>query len=283
MHTPRSSFDLQLDPAEPATGFFDLPAELRVRIYKLAFSNAVSCSISIEKYRSVGWRCHVQHGCNAMVPSLLLVSKRLHEECVSVLYDTCAPRITVEHNISYHHDRSSLNSPCSWLEKRDCQDVRDIQSIKPILHRVANLRIQVVVTESHLEQAITVALLRWMRAVLRSRPVEVHLRSVELVFFASNANLKPIPGHGLLEVLRGVGGADVLDAWFVVLKGRWNHPGPEEWENICLAKTVSTGYRGEADEKMAWQAFRTAARRLPDLPQCRYSRLRFFCSTISGR
>ena len=283
IHTPRSSFEVssreQQSSITAASHVFDLPTELRVRIYEFAFTDVVSSPITIVKCVGNQWEVRPRKDVKlSSIPQLLLVSRRIYDEASDVLYRIHKPRITITHG----YVTSCFHSGATQEKGNNTLGVQRIQeAVKPILQHVKNIDLEVAITSTLADQCLIIALLRWMQVLFNSRPANNRLRSLEVVFRATHALLKPKKGEGLFETVRGMECTQPVEVWFVYRVG--HHVDSEQWEQICVPPAVESPAVSaiKESEEGTWKAFEVACRRA-DVQMSRYSRLEYFCSTLRG-
>ncbi|KAK3713777.1 hypothetical protein LTR37_008263 [Vermiconidia calcicola] len=175
------------------TGLLSLPVELRISIYEYAFSN-VSSRLWIRQYRD--HKPMWQQFTPVKSPALLRVSKSIHAEATDALYMVCRPKIEIVMHPHEHVSGHPLDAP-----SEDCT-FRSPRDLSPILQSARYLELEVRVVPDLLWQIECITILRWMRAVVGSRPSEGQ-ESLETWKVVFHGLVMPMPGSGLFEAAAG--------------------------------------------------------------------------------
>jgi hypothetical protein len=198
-HSPLSSLN-----------FFSLPAEIRIYIYELVFSSLTFRPIHLRHHHSLGWLASRPYkprwSYEKWSPStlhLLQLNRQIYHEAIDVLNKLCdggsTMIITEDETYSYQRD---------WwaVEIANGRDWTRVREVLPtiVLGVREKLTLKVAVSSCYEKQAKTIALCRWIRAVVNSnqseerRPKKLHVR-----YEGDYAALKPGPESGLYAAFQG--------------------------------------------------------------------------------
>ncbi|KAK5175302.1 uncharacterized protein LTR77_000440 [Saxophila tyrrhenica] len=275
-HTPRSSFTEQRPPQR--TTFFDLPSEIRIEIYKLVFANMEPRPLRIEHRPKYGWALY--NGLNyhylfSPATSLLQTSKRFYLDAVPTLHRLCRHGPTLVIGVG---QKSFYEKDIRWellRQGRSLQLSRVRDALPPILRGARQrLTLEVVVPHDPGEQVLTIAFLKWMRAVVNTAPSHPvygdsdsrpRVRELRVIFHTHGRAHSPAPGVGIYDVFRGWRCCNVEAE--VVRKGVWPDDGAwtTQWmtpqgptqKQSCKSVMMSAPAEGGADmersEEEAWR------------------------------
>lgn len=205
VYTPRESFDVQRQPA----GFLTLPPELRIAIYEYAFATIVPTPLLIRKYLGRPW-LYRRPMLQERIPALLLLNKQIYLEARDVLHSVCFA--TADQVISIEHVQPilTLHPPPPPRDFNNICAYRSVREIAPMLRSLPRIRLEVQVDGIAFTKraSSTIVLLRWIRAVLNSRPSlgslsHVHLRSFDVIFRMPDIYPES-QGEGLVKAVMGV-------------------------------------------------------------------------------
>ena len=264
IYTPRSSFEssrLSLHtPSLCAPSLLTLPTELRVQIYEHAFSDLISHSLHIRKHPSHQWLLRAPT--SAPIPSLLFVCKLVHDEAVEVLHRTCPPRvIIIDHAYRSHPEDPPLAGESNTFR------LRDVRDLMPLLSSVQRLKLEVECSQSFEEQALAIALLRWLKAVLNSRRANFcMLKTLEVDFLARSCLSRPDISDTLLEAISGIETSNgKTKVWFVRKLPQHHRYVCTGWESMKIKVPPAGERRSEESEESAWRGLERVWERVQEV------------------
>ena len=151
--TPRSSFEA---PSRSPPSLLTIPPELHLRIYEYAFANVVSRRIHLRRYPKHEW--HLRHPNPPRFPELLLVCRRIYHEGQDILRLNCTPPTIV-----ISHAGRPWAEPPSHPKTSEPYGLRVVHdAVAPVLRSVQHLKLDAEVSAYFEEQALTIAMLKWM-------------------------------------------------------------------------------------------------------------------------
>jgi hypothetical protein len=235
---------------ENLSPLFRLPRELRDLIYEHVFADLISNPLYIRRFcADPEWK--VCYNPLARVPGLLLTSKTIYSESKSCLYSSCnPPRIVIEDKRSPH--LKSAKSPEEFMKQRGFA-VRDLETIVPILTTVRELKLEI----KNLDRTPCLLLVRWIRAVLNAREMQLHKASIGLGA-GVGGHLYPHIRDALEEVCKETARINkrnypLDEIWLLKRKSQDTLPGP--WFGIAWEgrNTVQVEVPKSLPCSVAWQ------------------------------
>lgn len=205
IYTPRTSFESTRTP----TGFLSLPAELRIRIYEYCLANIMSWPLVIKRCPGSTWRYRRPKSPN--IPAILILNKQIYFEARDILHKLCFS--TSNQPVVIQHIQPNQSYGCRpQTEPKDWNNIctyGSVREVAPVLRSLPRIRLEVGVSGSYEEQALTIALLKWIRAVLSSRPsFYVPLYSFDVIFGVphniGSSCYYPKQGDGLVQAITGI-------------------------------------------------------------------------------
>ena len=266
VYTPRSSFEHERD----LPGFLRMPVELRIQIYEQVFTDVRPRPLIIRHYPGHEW-LYRRPKSRDHIPGLLFLNKQIHIEARDVLHNLCFANadqpVAIEHIQLFAASRPVME-PRDW---NNFCIYRSVREIAPVLQSLPRIRLEVEVAgNAYEEQAHTIALLRWVRAVLNERPstasvFHVPLQSFDVIFclpLITQQNFyQPEERHGLVQAIIGVKGVmEESQVWF-----SWASQRPANrrkvkvtaGERLIVRNPPFVGWEGEASTwegvKKAWK------------------------------
>ena len=181
LYTPRSSFEAIRQP----TGFLSLPVELRIRIYQYTFTDVIIQTLLIKRFHGETWLYRRRRV--PQCPGILLLNKQTCLEAVETLHEYCfrtASQVIAIRPVQNVLPQTQTRIPKDWNNICTYQNVREII---PVLRSLPRIKLEVEISEVYEQQVLTLALVRWMRAVVNSRDTcscgtRTHLESLDVVF-----------------------------------------------------------------------------------------------------
>lgn len=143
---------------------FCLPREIRDHIYGFVLDDVVSSPVYIRKFNSEPhWK--VCYTSKARVPGLLLTSKAMYSEARDYLYTSLGPpRIIIEY---WNTTRNVRPLSLGWILMMNGFQVRDLETVLPILRGVRDLSLEVRAPER--DDSYCLLLVKWISSVLNDR------------------------------------------------------------------------------------------------------------------
>jgi hypothetical protein len=196
----------------------------------------------------------------AQLPGILTVNNQIYLEARDILHKRCFG--TSDQPVVIEHVRYDPRqySPRDW---NNICAYRSVRELAPVLQSLPRLRLEVEVSGHYEDQVLTMALLRWIRAVLNSRQsvastFHVPLESIDVIFSVPHvigpSCYRPKEGDGLVQAVAGIKTTvDDVEVWY-----SWSAKRPvsrrrikvEAGEKLKVEK-VSVGV-GESEES-AWR------------------------------
>ena len=189
------------------------------------------------------------------IPGILLAGKTINIEATDVLDRICRPKLTID-----QLDYRTTTVP----KESNTYGFRDLSAAKLILQRIrhVNLEVEIAGPWRVADQALTIAVLRWMKAVINNR--SDHPQTVRVDFRSEHAMMRPTGGHGLFEVVRDIRCHEAVCLRFVCWSYGSFRQRDEKWEIIpvpaLMKKCRSSGGSNEVEQNEwgAWVALERA-------------------------
>lgn len=272
IYTPRSSFS---SPQRPA-GLLTLPVEVRLIIYGYSLADTHPRRLLVKRYPGHPW-LYRQPKSPVHVPGVLTLNKQIYIEARDVLYKRWLG--TPEQSILIGFERfPNPHGPKDW---NDYCTYRSVRELAPVLRALPRIRLEVEVSSTYRDQVLTMALLRWIRAVLNARPLvgtALHepLQSVDVILSIPQLNAQ---AHGssynsqsqesacreslaqIATAIRTVGGR--TEVWYSSYSSCRRYPG-ETTKGMGAQSVEAEMVLGAADisEERAWKELQEAWKRM---------------------
>lgn len=207
------------------------------------------------------------------MPEILLVNKQVHLEARDTLLKSCFRDTAQIITIEQMSPRSVSNARPEPRDFNNFCSYRPVREIAPVLRSLPRIRLDVDVANGVFEaQLYTMALLRWIRAVLnerpsRSSPSHVPLKSFDVVFrlhWAGQGKFyKSRANDGLVQAIVGIKSViEEPEVWFSTSSQRLEDLRTKNGITGLKLDVSDVPYGIWESESSAWEAMKKTCRSL---------------------